>query len=460
MAFTPDEDDLKYAIDELQDLKFDMEKAIEHVFNNEYILIIGSEVVLKTSVEPSGDVKDYILRHVNKLLNNSKYNSFDEVMLHSGSEIDPIRKLLVWEKFKQSMVVDDVSDELQGLLRTKLLKMVITTTFDSYVEILMRDIWGGRLRVVNVWDEPSLTAFYKDLDNYAEVKSYNEPTLIYAFGKCEERDGLQYARKDFEYIQTIERWMGFGKRDNKMMQFILSKRLLSLGCKFDNWYFRFFWYILRREEVKQRDGDIAISFDKDDRSDQKLENYLKNARAITETKVNARDFMKNLTNVFTSPGPDNPYRELVLKYRRRGQIFFSYCSEDQKLAQQIYQRLRPIYPNLCFDQENILVGANYEKEIKYGIDHAKVFIPLLTPTIAEDLKQGNTDRFYCEEWRMAMSRKGELTIIPIVAEGFSLRGDYYKVFEGIIGKQISAIELSDHNAYRKLRQALDENLKG
>ncbi len=460
MAFTPDEEDLKYEINELQDLTFDMEKAIEHVFNNEYILIVGSEVVLKTSVEPSGDVKDYILRHVNKLLNNSKYMNFDEVMLHTGSGIDPIRKLLAWDKFKRSMVVDDVSDELQGLLRTKLFKVVITTTFDSYVEILMRQIWGYRLRVVNVWYEPSLTAFYKVLNNYTEVKNYNEPTLIYVFGKCEEREGLQYARKDFEYIQAIERWMGLGMRDNKMMQFILSKRLLSLGCKFDNWYFRFFWYILRREEVKQRDGDIAISFDKNDRSDQKLEKYLKNARAITETNLSARVFMRQLSVVFTSTEPDNPYRELVLKYRRRGWIFFSYCNEDKDLAQQVYQQLRTIYPNLWFDQENILGGANYEKEIEYGINHAKVFIPLLTPQIVEDLKQGNTNNFYNKEWRMAVSRKGELTILPIAVDDFSLREDYYKVFEGIVGEHTNGIHLSEYNAFNRIQKALDEYLKG
>lgn len=209
------------------------------------------------------------------------------------------------------MVVDDVSEELQGLLRTKLFKIVIVTTFDSYLEILMRDIWDSRLRVVNVWDITSLSSFYNLLAEYKEVKDYNEPTLIYAFGKCEEKEGCFYARKDFEYIQTIERWLEFDKHKNLMMQFILSKRLLSLGCKFDDWYFRFFWYILRREEMKQREGDIAIAFDRDDRSDMNLENYLKNSRAITQTELSAREFMRQITKVLTSTDADNPYRTSV-----------------------------------------------------------------------------------------------------------------------------------------------------
>jgi len=459
MAFTPDEEDLEYAIDNLQDLQFNMEQAIGHVFNNEYILIVGSEVILKPNVELSGDVNDYILQHVNRMLKGN-YKSFDEVMQHSGIEIDPIRNLLSWDKFKQSMVVDDLSDELQGLLRSKLFKVVITTTFDSYMEILMRDIWGDRLRIVNVWDSTSLASFYEHLYQYKEVKNYNEPTLIYAFGKCEEKEGCRYARKDFEYIQTIERWLELDKRENLMMQFILSKRLLSLGCKFDDWYFRFFWYILRREEVKQREGDIAITFDKNDRSDQNLETYLKNSRVITQTEVNAREFMRQVTKVFTSLETDNPYREKVLQYRRRGQLFLSYCNKDRLLARQIFQQLSNLYPNLWFDQENILGGDNYDTEIQYGINHAKVFIPLLTPQIAEDLKNGITDNYYNQEWRMAASRKDELAIIPLAAEGFSLRDDIYMVFEGIIGSNTSGISLTDSNAISNLQKAIDKHLNG
>ena len=76
MAFTPDEDDYKHSIDHLQDLEFNMEAAIGHVFNNEYILIVGSEVILKPNVEPSGDVNDYLLRHVN-------FDTYDAIVLGS-----------------------------------------------------------------------------------------------------------------------------------------------------------------------------------------------------------------------------------------------------------------------------------------------------------------------------------------------------------------------------------------
>ena len=66
-----------------------------------------------------------------------------------------------------------VDEILQGLLRTKLFKIVIATTFDSYLEILMRDIWDSRLRVVNVWDAALPSSFYDPLAEYKEVKDAN-----------------------------------------------------------------------------------------------------------------------------------------------------------------------------------------------------------------------------------------------------------------------------------------------
>lgn len=460
MAFTPDEEDLEYAIDNLQDIEFDIKKTIGHVFNNEYILIIGSEVILKPSVVPSGDVNDYILGQVNNRLKGRNYKSFDEVMQHSNNNIDPIRNFVTWDKFQSSMIVDDISEELQGLLRTKLFRIVITTTFDTYLEKLMHEIWPDEdLNVVNVWNDTSLEKFYDCLSMYRNVRDYNAPTLIYAFGRCEKGEENFYARRDFDYIQTIEKWLGFDKRENLMMQFILCKRLLSLGCKFDDWYFRFFWYILRREEVRHCEGDIVIIFDEKDRSDKNLENYLKNTRVVTQTKVNVREFMRQLTNIFTCVDSSNEYRDEVFKYRRRGKIFFSYCHDDKHLARQIFQQLRSYYPNLWFDQDKILGGDNYDDEIKSGIQNAKIFIPLLSPKVAEDLKSQKVDNYYNDEWRMAAVRQSNISIIPLATDGFSQRDGYYKIFEDIIGRKASCISWTDSNALDNIKEAIDKNLK-
>jgi len=60
---------------------------------------------------------------------------------------------------------------------------------------------------------------------------------------------------------------------------------------------------------------------------------------------------------------------------------------------------------------------------------------------------------------MVVSRKGELTILPIAADDFSLREDYYKVFEGIVGEHTNGIHISEYNAFSRIQKALDEYLK-
>jgi len=74
--------------------------------------------------------------------------------------------------------------------------------------------------------------------------------------------------------------MQLDEGNKSIVPFLRKKRMLALGCKFDNWYFRFFWYIITRGfGIRDRDG---------------------NPNTI-----------------------DNPFRELILSRRREGGIFIS-----------------------------------------------------------------------------------------------------------------------------------------
>ena len=85
---------------------------------------------------------------------------------------------------------------------------------------------------------------------------------------------------------------------------------------------------------------------------------------------------------------------------------------------------------------------------------------MLTPTIAADLTNGQTGHYYNDEWRQAANRKSELAIIPLAAEGYSMREPYHKVFEQIFGDKISVISLTGANALVNLQKAIDKHLNG
>ena len=128
-----------------------------------------------------------------------------------------------------------------ALLETKLFTTVLTTTTDGYLEIAMRKIWGNNLRVVNIYDKGDCRRFSRR-SCCRRVQKYNQPTLIYVFGKLVANElKMKYVKTDSDAIELIAKWMRFDvEANNEMLDFIRGKRLLALGCKYDNWYFRFF----------------------------------------------------------------------------------------------------------------------------------------------------------------------------------------------------------------------------
>ncbi|MGM9736029.1 MAG: hypothetical protein ACI3ZL_06415 [Candidatus Cryptobacteroides sp.] len=283
MAFFPT-DDSRLNLAQAREVSFDISDFVEQVFNDEYALIVGSEVMLNPERVPlgGGDMNEYLLSVINGL-QHSRCSNFNELIDKAGHNVDPIRNLLTDNAFLSDMSLEDLAPELVDLLQLKLFKIVITTTSDSYLEKLLRFVWGDRLRVVNVADDRSLNEFRSAFKECRGQAVYNEPTLIYAFGKAVKKEALPFARTDADYICFVERWMKFDSHSDALMNLIKSKRLLALGCKFEDWYFRFFWYVLRRDVEKMGDGQVAISLDTTDRADANLDDFFRRYRVYNHS---------------------------------------------------------------------------------------------------------------------------------------------------------------------------------
>lgn len=454
MGFKP-KDNIGDRISQQQEVVFSQEQFVEDVCNGEYILLIGSEVIMDKQEEPTGDVNQYILRAINSGLGHD-YKDFNELVTRSGEGIDAIRNLLNSED-DWSYDINDIAHELMSLMETRLFRFVLTTTFDGYMETLMDHVWGkGSYRVVNIDDKLSVDNLRNTLADCRNGKIYNEPTLFYIFGKAVKDEAKKFVRTDDDAIQIIEKWIQMPKED-PVLRFIRNKKLLALGCKFDNWYFRFFWYVLKREISRFREGQVAFGLNTDNQIDNKLETFLKHAKIYRHN--DARAFMADIVKTMTSTDSDNPFRELVIKSRKRGGVFLSYCSKDVVMARQVFFMLRKQGYNVWFDNVRLHGGDDYNKEIEEAIGEAKVFIPLLTPQIAEDLKQGNLDNYYNQEWRMA-AQLGNKRILPLATNGYSLRSDYHtQTFESIINGNLSGIDLMQSDGFSRLVESLNTYLK-
>lgn len=446
VRFKPGEDTLS-DITKLKSVAFDKGQFLEDVLCDEYILLVGSEAILNTSIVPSGDFNDFLLQEINSILGRN-YAEYREMMEDAAAiGVDEIRNLLN-DRFEYD-IVEEFCPELMGFLETRAFNVVLTTTFDGYLETAMRTIWGDKLRIVNIDDKSSLDAFRHALTECRNGRRYHEPTLFYLFGKAVPDESRKYVRTDDDAIQIIEKWI-LMPREDPIMNYIRNKKLLALGCKFDDWYFRFFWYVLKREISKFREGQVAFMLNEDDQSDKRLRRFLEHSRIYQHP--DARTFMSEMTASLLS------FQKLIVKKRSYGGVFISYCSKDVVQAEQVFFMLtKQGYP-VWMDTGSLMGGDDFDKEIENAIAKSTVFIPVLTPHIASDLKAERTDNYYNKEWRIASQygRLGEKIILPLAIDGYDLRSSYHKVFESIVLQQLSGIDLMQPNGAERLIATLDQ----
>ena len=436
--------------------KFSINNFIKDLLKNKYALVIGPEIILDTAVEPTGDIHQYLLRTVNKEFGTS-YSKYDEIALDKTERINPVRSLV--ESGKIYFDSKNVSRELKALIELKIFSTVLTTTTDNVLESLMKETWGDSLRVINVYDKESVDDFQKEQRNYRKNQEYKHPTLIYVFGKMEEDLSKKYIRTEDDAIRLIEKWMRMDvEENNELLQFIRSKRLLALGCKYDDWYFRFFWYVLTGNidnDKYEGTGEVAFHLDVQNPSESRLQQFLD--RRYVCILGDTRAFINNLTETLSKENSDDIFRNQVNKDRKRKGIFISYCNKDAILASQLFFRLIEEKYNVWLDTSRLYGGDNYEKEIPEAIAESHIFLPILSSKVSEDLYNNELDHYYIKEWKYAQ-QLGDKTIIPLAINGYDLRSDYHKKFEAIVNQTPSGIDLMDAGGFHKLLNSLKQNV--
>lgn len=418
------------------------EKMILRISNGEYILVVGSEIILSEKEIPgfNGNVNKFMLDEtVNGLIEDEKLginytcNSFSQL----NEDVSSLHNKVAYYIDKRiDFSPEDVSKDLKSLLKTKCFRVVLTTTFDPYIENVMREIWGN-LRVMNIFDSAGKkNDFATEEQNVSEYYD-TEPTLFYVFGKAgKERE---YVLTDNDAIKVITRWLD-PKIQDKFKKYISQKRILAVGCKLDDWLFRFFWYALQQDITNLRKGEVAISLDpKPGTSDESLQQYLN--RYKVETYNDAHNFLESLNNSLS----DINLRFVNINVRRHlGGIFLSYASEDLSLVTQIFERLVKEGFDVWLDHEKLGKGNkdDYNQRIEHAINECKVFIPVFSAQTLKDYKNGKIDeRYYKEtEWKLAIFGPNKHHIRPIQLNGYNYREIYHKDickgFEGIMNSTI------------------------
>jgi hypothetical protein len=418
---------------------FNQEAFIEDITNEKYALIIGSEVVLNKNKNKGtkGNSTNLLLQYVIKRLeetvvfkDKTQISTFNELVLLMSSErirltlLDCIRNL--------NFQIDKIQPDLLELLKSKCFRVVITTALDPYIENAMREIWGDKLKIIDI---------FKDYNHGGDIEEYKNgtpipPTLVYAFGKPDCNDiNKRFVLTDNETIDCIVKWSSVDRPIN-LLNYLKEKRILSIGCRLDDWCFRFFWHAFRGDEKLMRAGDIALTLNENSDSDNKLYYYFQSQYVHIE-----KDATRFLHNTVEQLYMDDDFK-LINKARKIGGVFISYAKEDYSTALNLFNSLIEKRIDVWLDSDKIIPGDEFDPKIENAIRQCKVFIPILSETIKNSLK-GENERYFKKEWELASVQKKK--IIPIEIQGYSCSQPYHYNSEIIPEwiKKVSAFNLEE-----------------
>lgn len=424
---TPKEKNLSVA-----NIPFDWTDFVSSIIQGEYVLLLGSEVMLQKEYGNGDAAKDILatilddLKDEGLLGRDKSFSSFTELARGTGRSDANIRELiiktLIGENPTYDCSTDAISPELKNLIRTKFFRFVMTTTYDMYLENLMEEVWGkDGFRIMNIFDEGRRFDFDEKEQSSAEFDV--KPTLYYICGRVNNKR-KKFVATENDAIEVVARWFS-NKAPTNFLNSIRKKGVISIGCKFDDWLFRFFWYVLRKNvnniDTNLKDA-VAVSFSSE--SGEKLNKYLMSKNVYTES--DSRQFIQRILDY-----KEQCVKNIAAANAQLGGIFISYAHEDMPLVSSIVKRLKEDEGfNVWFDSSKLESGDSYDRRIANAIASCKVFVPILSPQVRQDLQNGATDRYYIStEWALAIQRAKNIgtgiRIMPLSVSGYDERSSYH-----------------------------------
>lgn len=410
-----------------------IDKLIYDIYKGEYVLVLGSDVVLKEEYG-GGNSTTYIESEFDKepLVCQTIEHRKREIYKYLQEDEEGEEGKCSWK-----YDLNEISEDLVRLIETKCFRIILTTTYDAYIETIMKEVYekgaGEKVEVLNFRDPMDKNFIFNSKTEYGNIP----PILFYAFGKAGSKHKNDYTYSENDKIKLISDWLGNNSPKN-LIDYLKNKKILAIGCKFDDWHFRFFWYCLR-QDFGHMVGDVAISLQDDNDSDKKLLKYL-DQNDITD-RGNSRAFLKKLSEELQY---NSAYDE-IRKKLKFGDIFISYAHEDFPIAYQICTVLLEQGYNVWFDVDlkrdennniHLNPGNDYDTRILNAINQCKVFIPILSKQIRDDLKEEKWRYYKDVEWEIIKDNK-LATIIPLTIYGFDKNQDLHLLPEIFTNKHFA-----------------------
>ena len=284
---------------------------------------------------------------------------------------------------------------LVRLLSIPYFPFVITTTFDSIVENMMRRIHGEKLRVLSFRNDAGKN---DDIINGEEIRF---PTLYYMFGKADGKSGSFVVTAE-DLLKFSRSWMqpndsNGNVKPSNLSNIIGDRYLLVLGYDYQDWLFRFFWYAMKSDSFGTEQSGMLAHI----RQDKELISFLTNqAKAFSQVEPNMKDLVERICKGVDDAEKRLKSKDFFSKIPEEGtDVFISYSRGDSVLVEKLYKIFMDKGLNVWYDKESMHKGKDFMRQIENAIKHSTFFVPVFTQTI---IQQAGEEHPYRREWQYAV----------------------------------------------------------
>ena len=351
----------------------------------------------------------------------------DKKFLSTAKKPEMIYKLInqVLSKVKKRP-----SDLLLRLLGTKKFPFVITTSFTPVVESAMSQVWEGEeVKVLQFRNDPGRDLKIDEGDVQNE-KQMNVPTVFYMFGKYSE-EKKRYVVTDVDMMEFCKSWLAGLKTPRVLTEAIKSRYLLVLGNNYSDWLFRFICYSLRSSAEGLR-SSLLVNANLDE--DTPLIQFLN--RLETFIQKDPEFVVKEIERRINEREKQNKSEEQKTQAYKTD-VFLSYSRNDETTVKNLYDNLSKRGLRVWYDRNDIKEADNWRQAIIGGIRTSRIFVPVLTANIENEILETHE---YRTEWKEAASISnkigGRTFIVPLAEKGF----DFYNELTDV------PTEFSERNA--------------
>ena len=400
-------------------------KLLEKIEKEEVILILGDELSTLNIQGKQTQLRDYLLNQLVEALNEEETDTSKLLKREEVSSFSDISYEIMkgqWQKIPSDPYMETAevlsnipsalfeTDSLRKLLSIDKFKIILTTSFDSIAYTVLKDLYGkdslvrlGYVRRTNGQDIPTKT---------------DKRILYHLFGKASsERHSFVLSEDDL--LEFIHFWMDQNYRPKELANKLADKYILVVGCNYPNWLFRFFFHSLKYsftpKGISTENGLLA---DRD--LDPELVSFLR--RMETSVHEDAINFIDELYERWQKRSPNSVNVENE-DATDDTEAFISYASEDYNTVADIVGVFKELgYNKIWFDKKDLEGGDKYEKLIKYKIEKARVFIPVLS----SHTENSDGARFFRKEWKWAKDAEeshfgtDDNFIRPILIDGYTM----------------------------------------